>query len=156
MGDYKETGVLTLEDIVKPSADRVEKGPVVVVECIENIPCDPCVAACFKEAISMDEITDIPNVDFEGCIGCGVCVTECPGLAIFIIDCTSDPCTVTVPYEYLPVPEKGDIVYALDRKGNIVQESEVIRIRSSGKTYGVTISVDKKNIWDVRGVEVKA
>lgn len=155
MADYKETGVLSLEDIVKPSRERMEKGPVVVIECVENIPCDPCVAACPKEAISMEDITDVPQVDFYGCVGCGLCVTECPGLAIFIMDTTSEPCTVTMPYEYLPVPEKGDTVYALDREGKRVQESQVLRVRCSGKTYGITISVEKENAWNVRGLEVK-
>lgn len=155
MTDYKETGILSLDDIKKPSEDRLKKGPVVVIECVENIPCDPCVAACPKDAISMDEITDIPSIDFDGCIGCALCVTECPGLAIFVVDCTSDPCTITVPYEYLPVPEKGEKVFALDREGKRVQGSKVVRVRSSGKTYGITLEVDRENIWKVRGLEVK-
>ncbi|MFW6040903.1 MAG: 4Fe-4S dicluster domain-containing protein [Thermoplasmatota archaeon] len=154
---YKCNGVITKDDIVPPSEERMKEGPVVIIECVENIPCDPCVAACSKDAISMDEITDTPLVDFEECIGCALCVTECPGLAIFVVDCSysEDKCKVTVPYEYLPVPEKGDKVIALDKWGEEVQEAKVTNVRHSGKTYAITMEIDKKYVWEVRGLEVK-
>ncbi len=154
MSDYRETGILNKDDIKLPDEERLKKGPVVILECVENIPCDPCVAACPKEAISMEEITDLPDIDFEDCIGCALCVTECPGLAIFAVDCSRERCSVTIPYEFKPVPEKGDIVLALDRKGDPVQKSEVLGVRHSGKTYGITLAVDKENIWKVRGLKV--
>ncbi|MFO7791702.1 MAG: 4Fe-4S binding protein [Candidatus Saliniplasma sp.] len=156
MSDYKSTGVISLDDIEVPSDERLKAGPVVVIECVENIPCDPCVAACPKEAISMDIITDVPDVDFEECIGCALCVTECPGLAIFVVDCSysDEKCKITVPYEYLPVPEKGDIVNTLDKRGDKVQKAEVVNVRHSGKTYGITMEIDKENVWSVRGLEV--
>lgn len=153
---YKSTGVISLNDIDMPSEERLKEGPVVVVECVENIPCNPCVDACPKDAITMSTIIDVPEIDFEECMGCGLCVMECPGLAIFIVDCSysEERCKVTVPYEYLPVPEKGDKVYALNRKGEKVQKAEVTRVRKSGKTYGITMEVDRKNVWEVRGLEV--
>ena len=156
MGDYESTGVVRVEDIKVPSEDRLEKGPVVIIECVENIPCNPCVAECPQEAISMEEITDIPDIDFKDCIGCGLCVTECPGLAIFLLDCSysEDKCKVTVPYEYLPVPEVGEEVKALDREGDEVQRAEVTNVRKSGRTYAVTIEIDRENAMTVRGVEV--
>jgi len=154
--DYKSTGIIRKEDIEIPDDERLKKGPVVLIECVENIPCDPCVATCPKDAISMEEITDVPNIDFEDCIGCALCVTECPGLAIFVIDCSysEEKCKITVPYEYLPVPEEGDEVFALDRKGEKVQKASVTKVRKSGKTYGITIEVDKDKVWEVRGLEV--
>ena len=156
MDNYESTGIITEEDIEMPSEKRLKKGPVVIIECVENIPCNPCVAECPQGAISMEEITDVPNIDFEDCIGCGLCVTECPGLAIFLVDCSysEDKCKITVPYEYLPVPEKGDKVFALDREGKKVQKTEVKNVRESGKTYAITVEVDKNNAMKVRGVEV--
>ncbi|MEF8874657.1 MAG: 4Fe-4S binding protein [Candidatus Thermoplasmatota archaeon] len=156
MSDYKSTGVLKKEDLQLPDDERLEEGPVVIMECVENIPCDPCVAACSFDAVEMEEITDTPDVDFNKCTGCAFCVTECPGLAIFVVDCSysDEMCKVTIPYEYLPVPEEGDEVKALDRTGEEVQKAEVTKVRSSGKTYGVTIEVDRENVWDVRGFEV--
>ena len=153
---YESTGIVTEEDIELPSEERLKKGPVVVIECVENIPCNPCVAECPQDAISMEEITDVPDIDFEECIGCGICVTECPGLAIFLIDCSysDEKCKVTVPYEYLPVPEIGDDVNALDRGGDEVQVVEVKNVRKSDKTYAITVEVDRENAMEVRGVEV--
>ncbi len=156
MTDHRCTGVLDKKDVKKPSETRLKKGPVVVVECVENIPCNPCVKVCPISAIEMKDINDTPDVDHEKCTGCGLCVTECPGLAIFVVDCSKDEyCLVTVPYEYLSVPEKGDYVDALDREGKKVCEAEVVRIRESGKTYAVTLKVDRKLVWDVRGLKVK-
>lgn len=155
MKKHKKTGVVSKEDIQTPSQERLEEGPVAVIECVEEIPCDPCVATCPQDAISMGNITDTPNMDFDDCIGCGLCVTECPGLAIFMLDCSGEGCEVTVPYEYLPVPEKGDTVRALDRKGVSVQKAEVTSVRSSGRTYAITMKIDRENVWDVRGLEVE-
>ena len=44
MSNYKSTGIITKEDIAIPSEERLKKGPVVIIECVENIPCNPCVA----------------------------------------------------------------------------------------------------------------
>jgi len=156
MSDYKNTGIVGKDKIEMPDEERLKKGPVVIVECVENIPCNPCVAACPKDAISMDEITDIPEVDFDECIGCALCVTECPGLAIFVIDCSysDNKCKVTVPYEYLPIPEKDDDVMVLDRKGEELQKARVTKVRESGKTYAVTMEMDKEYAMDARGLEV--
>ncbi|MFP3871852.1 MAG: 4Fe-4S dicluster domain-containing protein [Candidatus Natronoplasma sp.] len=157
MTDYKSTGVVTKEEIETPGKERLKEGPVVVIECVENIPCDPCVAVCNFGAIDMDEITDVPDVDFEKCTGCALCVPECPGLAIFVIDCSysEEKCKVTMPYEYLPVPERGEEVKALNRKGEEVQRAEVTEVRRSGRTYAVTLEIKRDNVWDVRGLEVE-
>ncbi len=156
MSDYKSTGIVKKEDIELPDDERLEEGPVVIIECVENIPCNPCVAACPKDAISMDEITDVPDIDFDECIGCGLCVTECPGLAIFVVDCSysDEKCKITVPYEYIPVPEKGEKVTALDRKGHEIQEAEVTAVRESGKTYAITMELDKEYAMEARGLKV--
>jgi ferredoxin-type protein NapG len=51
-----------------------------------NQPCDYCVTKCplKSDAISMDEI-QLPRVDTNGCVGCGVCAYLCPGDAITIV-----------------------------------------------------------------------
>ena len=53
-----------------------------------------------------------PDVD---CIGCGMCVASCSGQAIFLVDETYEPgfATVTLPYEFLPLPEKGEKGYGM-------------------------------------------
>jgi Fe-S-cluster-containing hydrogenase component 2 len=119
--NHFETGVIDIEYLrangFLPSEERQRKGPVAVIECIQEIPCDPCVGACKFDAIAMDGINGIPRVDFVRCTGCMSCLKVCPGLAIFIQDKSKAKPSVTVPYEYLPLPVKGGTVMLLGRDG---------------------------------------
>ena len=106
-----------------------------VIECTQNIPCNPCQDACKKGCISIGEhITSLPIV-VEGahCIDCGMCVASCPGQSIFLVDedCGDGTATVTLPYEFYPLPEKGDRGHGLSRAGEPVCEAEVVRVRTS-------------------------
>ena len=65
----------------------------------------------------MDGINGIPHVEFAKCTGCMSCLKVCPGLAIFIHDKSKAKPSVTVPYEYLPLPVKGGTVTLLGRDG---------------------------------------
>ena len=40
--------------------------------------------------------------------------------------------TITLPYEFLPLPEKGDKGTALDRSGKAICDAEVTQVRTSG------------------------
>jgi Fe-S-cluster-containing hydrogenase component 2 len=152
---YEEEGVLELKDLSLPSEERLKKGPTAIIECIENIPCNPCVDACPFNAISMEKITDIPEIDYEKCTGCGTCISMCPGLAIFVVDISREKAVITIPYEFLPIPEIGDKVKALDRKGDIVSEAKVIRVKENeNKTNTVTIEIDKELGMIVRNIKV--
>ena len=72
---------------VLPLAERLQQGPVAVIECFQGIPCNPCADACPRGAITMlGSISELPDFDEAKCNGCGICVTSCPGLAIFIVD----------------------------------------------------------------------
>ena len=119
--NHFETGVIDIAYLrvngFLPSEERQRRGPVAVIECIQEIPCDPCVGACKFDAISMDGINGIPRVDFAKCTGCMSCLKVCPGLAIFIQDKSKAKPSVTVPYEYLPLPVKGGTVTLLGRDG---------------------------------------
>ena len=59
-----------------------------------------------------------------------MCVASCSGQAIFLVDeDTGDGYgTVTLPYEFLPIPEKGTKGVALGRE---VCEAEVVNVRSA-------------------------
>lgn len=82
-----------------------------VIECTQNIPCNPCQDACkFGCILVGKQITNIPVVDRERkCTGCGMCVASCSGQAIFLVndDFEEERSTVTLAYEFLPYPEKG-------------------------------------------------
>ena len=89
MSSILKVGYPCMEELRKvpgfPSEERMRKGPVAVIECVQEIPCNPCQAACPKKAITIGEnITHLPVLDQEVCIGCGICISRCPGLAIFV------------------------------------------------------------------------
>jgi Pyruvate/2-oxoacid:ferredoxin oxidoreductase delta subunit len=108
----KSTGLSDAEDLktIWPSKERLKKGPVVIVECFQQIPCNPCETSCSQKAIVVGEdINALPRVDHSKCNGCTICVSRCPGLAIFVIDekYSEAESAVTMPYEFLPLPQKG-------------------------------------------------
>ena len=138
--------------------DEIERFPGVthkvgihpVMECSQNIPCNPCQDACPKHCIKIgSNITALPAVDESvDCIGCGMCVASCSGLGIFLVNETYDEefATVTLPYEFLPLPQKGEKGYGLGRNGEKVCEAEVVDIKTSkafDKTNLLTIKVPK-------------
>jgi Fe-S-cluster-containing hydrogenase component 2 len=132
-----------------PSRERLEKGPVAVIECLEEIPCNPCETVCPKKSIKVGKpITNLPEFNNE-CNGCGKCMVVCPGLAIFMVDRSfSDrEAAISIPYELLPLPEKGDSVITLSRNGEVVCKGRVERVKtgkSFNKTNIITISVPKQ------------
>ena len=158
--DYRRRGYIEIEELKKlgliPPKDRLEKGPVAVLECPEQIPCNICVPFCPTKAIQMERIIDIPRVDWNKCTGCGVCVAVCPGLAAFVVDLSKPEADyVTLPYEFHPVPVKGDNVVLLSRRGERIGAGEVIRVWERNKTYVVTVKVPKGFGMEVRGIWVE-
>jgi Fe-S-cluster-containing hydrogenase component 2 len=157
-GDHRTDGILKEGELreVTPSRERMAKGPVVVIECVENIPCDPCMAACPKGAITIKgDLNCTPSVDTDICDGCGVCISACPGLAIFSVDMSGarDTAMVSLPYEFLPLPAVGETVMALDRSGKRVCEASVVRVLSSkalDRTPIVTLELPKQHALAVR------
>jgi sarcosine oxidase subunit alpha len=142
-----------------PSPVRRKKGPYVVIECPEKIPCDPCVGACPQGAISIPgSMIELPQVDYDKCTGCLVCIPRCPGLAIFVIDETPDDHSIVyLPYEFIPKPKKGDTVKALDREGKERCEATVTRILDSPKfdhCAVVGIAVPKNLIQEIRFIRL--
>jgi Fe-S-cluster-containing hydrogenase component 2 len=158
----KNDGIISPEElaIVLPPAHRLEKGPVAIIECLQDIPCDPCVSACPVKAIRMQEgITDRPQLDFDTCTGCGACVPKCPGLAIFIINMKHKPglAALTMSYELLPMPVKDQEVTALDRAGKPVFKARVLRVINPpgyDRTAAVTIEIPAEMVNTVRAIRV--
>ncbi len=154
----EKTGVPDPEQVkdITPSEERLQKGPVVIVECFQNIPCDPCRHACRQGAIKeFEDINDLPEVDHELCNGCGLCISECPGLAIFVIDATysEEEGLVKMPYEYLPLPEENEEVTGTDTEGRPVCSARVIKVQNTktlDRTPVVTLAVPKQHLMKVR------
>lgn len=153
MREYERTGILTVEDLQKPSKQHLRKG-VAILECVQEIPCNPCVDSCPVHAISMKDVNAPPVNDFDRCIGCTKCVGVCPGLAIFVVKVKDDKAWVTLPYEFVPAPNVGDVVKALDRTGSIQGDAVVTKVVKQGKTLVVTIQIDSRLAMDIRNIKV--
>jgi Fe-S-cluster-containing hydrogenase component 2 len=153
MDNYEKTGILSLKDLRMPSKKQLKKG-VAILECIQEIPCNPCVESCPVHAISMKDINAPPINDYEKCIGCAKCVGICPGLAIFVVKIKDKKAFVTLQYEFLPVPKVGDKVDALNREGAKVGLGIVRRVVKQGKTNVITVEVDEDLVMDVRNIRV--
>lgn len=153
-----KTGVPSVEDLAKvtPSAERLACGPVAVIECFQQIPCNPCSTSCPRGAISsFSDINDLPEIDHDRCNGCAICVANCPGLAIFVVDESygADTAVVKIPYEFLPVPEVGQSVTAMDREGRAVGQAKVVRVQNSkqqDRTLVVWLEVPRELAMSVR------
>jgi len=61
---------------------------------------------------------------------------------------------VTLPYEFVPVPQVGDIVNALDRTGANRGKAVVKKVIRQGKTMVITIEIDNNLAMDIRNIKV--
>ena len=130
-----------------------------VLECYEQIPCDPCVDSCPHGAISITGgIHNTPVLDPDKCIGCGICITHCSGQAIFVVESGDEYGSVSMPYEFLPLPEKGSRADATDRDGKYVCEGVITEVRyvpSFDHTAVVKIRVPAEYTDEVRGFRLR-
>ena len=151
MEDYEVSGVMSRDRIKMPSEKHLKRG-VAIIECVQEIPCNPCVNACPFGAISMENLNDLPKIDYDKCVGCGRCVSVCPGLAIFLVKIEGKNGFVTLPYEMLPIPKVGEVVKVLDREGKVVGKGEIVKVRVENKTGIITVKVDRNLIMEVRNI----
>ena len=159
----ESTGIPTREDLQSkmPSPERLAKGPVAMIECFQQIPCDPCYHSCPKKAIKeLVDINDIPTVDFDKCSGCALCINNCPGLAIFVLDQNYDDehALVRMPYEFVPRPAVGEVVGALDREGKEICEGTIVEVRDTkvqDKTAVVGVTIPKEFLMEVRNIKLR-
>jgi hypothetical protein len=66
--------------------------------------------------------------------------------------------TIMMPYEYRPLPQKGDVVSALDRAGQTLGDAKVVVVRQTKKmdqTATVTIEVPKEWSMQARAIRLK-
>jgi len=135
-----------------------KKGGLVVIECPQSIPCDPCHTSCPTGAIlPFKNINDLPKIDYSKCSGCALCVASCPGLACFVIDLTEDEkAAIKLPYEMFPRPNIGEEVECLNRKGEVVAIGKVIRVQEprKDKTVVVHVTVPKELAMQIRAIRV--
>jgi len=157
-------GILSREELEKipgyPGLDAIEKGRIIIAECDEDIPCNPCEEICKQGAIIIGKpITNLPTVDPEKCDGCGACLRVCPGLCIFMIEknYTDDQSLIFIPHELYPLPEKGQIIKGCDLKGENICDAvveKIIKVKNN-KTAVISIKIPKKYFNVVRSIQFK-
>ena len=160
---FEKTGIPNVEIIMEkfPPIDRINKSGVAVIECYKEIPCNPCQTACKFDAIKVGEdINKIPQLNFENCTGCAICLSKCPGLAIMLVDGSKseDTVEVKIPYEFLPLPQEGQIVKGLDREGKYISDVKIIKVlnpKTFDRTPVITIEVDRKLLYQIRNIKVE-
>ncbi len=158
------SGILTGE---RPGAEKppqelweTKANGLVIIECPQRIPCNPCHTSCPTGAVlPFEDINDTPRIDYTKCTGCTMCVAKCPGLACFVVDLTyggEDEALMKLPYEMLPVPEVGSEVECLNRSGEVVSKGKVIRVMEpwKDKTKVVHVAVPKTLVMDIRAIRV--
>ncbi len=158
-------GYLTENEVLAgpgaPSAERRTKGKVACIECLQLIPCNPCETSCKFDAITVGEdITNLPRLDEDKCTGCMTCLPVCPGQAIFIIDESigDGRAEVSIPYEFRPLPQKGDGVIALERTGAELGPATVVKVRQAknmDQTVMVTLNVPRDWSMKARSFRLK-
>jgi len=133
------------------------RGPVAVIECVQEIPCDVCGSICPVDAIKVASLCSLPELYEEKCTGCGTCIPICPGLAIFLVDYdfSKGEALVSFPYEFLPVPQVGTVVDATDRLGRSVTKGRIVKVLEGERydhTLVVSVAVPKEFAQKVRGI----
>ena len=136
--DLKSFGYPSLDELRQagclPAREELEKRACLCIECLEEIPCNPCETGCPSGAITVgDPITNIPVLDKNKCTACGQCIAACPGLAIFIKQIKGTTATVRFPWEYIPLPKEGEEAEMVGRDGHFVCRGKVVKVILSQK-----------------------
>lgn len=141
------------------------EGVLPIIHCSQEIPCNPCAGLCPNGLIIVDrkDIRSVPT--FIGnnfcCAACERCVAGCPGLAITLVDYSTNPDrpTVSIPYEFTrDVISANDIVTVLDTQGTKLGELEVVDVHtipSSDRTLVVQVVADANIATHIAGIQIQ-
>lgn len=150
-----ETNGIVSKELIEAKLEAVvnsKKNSGAVLECYQEIPCNPCSTSCPFDAIQVEpDINQTPVIDYDLCTSCGICVYNCPGLAIFVVDLNKDKALFKISYELLPIPEKGMVLKGVNRAGEVICDAEVVRVqngKAQDNTVLLHVEVDKKYYKD--------
>lgn len=153
--DSQQHPVRILENPRTPSPERMKAKPFVLFDCLYGFACNPCTFACPHGAITKDSTSTVPVVDYEKCIGCMQCVSQCPGLAIFGFDLKRNTLFLPVEYEV----SAGAEVYLIDNQGKKRAEGTLERLMvRPNKTNVARVKIHEpvpEDILELRGFIVK-
>ena len=129
--DSQQHPVKILEKPLTPNSKRMWEKGFVQIDCLYGFACNPCSFACKYGAITKSSTSTTPTIDFDKCIGCMNCVSQCPGLAIFGYDLNKN--RLSLPIEYFA--EENTAVFLVNNNGEILGEGLIEKItHNSNKT----------------------
>jgi sarcosine oxidase subunit alpha len=128
-----------------------------VFQCLQDIPCNPCTTVCPKNCIALDKklgtIMDVPLYVNDDCIGCGLCVAICPGLAVSLVKQVDESfAEVMLPHEYILDFAVGDNISITDIEGDLLEKAEVIATKFNNL---VTVKMSVVNAPKAIGIRVQ-
>lgn len=159
----KRDGAPSLEELkaagMLPSVEELTKRGCVCIECVEEIPCNPCETSCPQLALTVGSpITNLPEIDREKCTLCGLCIAACPGLAITIKSIDGPTARIRFPWEYLPYPVAGEKADMVDRLGEVVCSGMIVSVVNparNNRTAVVTAEFPEEYVQDVVSIRRK-
>jgi MinD superfamily P-loop ATPase len=155
----EKTGIPTLDMVKKefPELSVLVKAKA-IIECYKEIPCNPCSTVCPFDAIFIPEDINVrPLIDFNACTGCGICVYNCPGLAITVRQLKDGMALLKVPYEFTPLPKEGIKVPVMNREGKVITEGLIKRVTlkpNQNKTALIHLEIPEAFVYDAMTIEV--
>ncbi len=139
--DSQQHPVRILDEPSRPTKKRMEEKGFVQIDCLYGFACNPCSFACKYEAITKSSTSTVPQIDFDKCVGCMRCVSQCPGLAIFGYQFNKN--WLFLPIEYKA--EEGADVYLVNNNGERVGEGVIEKIM---------INENKTNVARVKATDL--
>lgn len=148
-----QTGIASPEQVKSRFPEEsVLIRPKAILECYEDIPCNPCETSCPFHAITIGpDINRQPVLNPDVCTGCGICIHSCPGLAISVCQWVDQHAIFKIPYEFLPIPTVGETWHAIDRSGNMISNAKIVKVDSGkkqDKTVVVTVEINRQYTYD--------
>ncbi len=153
--DSQQHPYKVIEEPYKPSLERMNEKPFVLIDCLYGFACNPCEFACPHGAITKTSTSTVPDIDFGKCIGCMDCVYQCPGLAIFGYSLKKD--WLFLPIEYT-AQEKAE-VFLVDNNGKKLGNGIIEKILKKANKTDIarvkSLDVHGEELANVRGFIVK-
>lgn len=144
-----------IEKPYMPDAERAIQKPFVLIDCLYGFACNPCEFSCPHGAITKTSTSNVPQLDFNKCVGCMECVYQCPGLAIFGYNLKKDWLFLPIEYE----AEVDSEVFLVDNNGNKLGEGIIEKIlKKKNKTNIARVKssdVSGDKLMEVRGFIIK-
>lgn len=127
-----------------------------VLDCREQIPCNPCEEVCGKGAVVIgDNLNGAPVFSADKCDGCGLCINVCPGSCIYLVEeAGAGRARVTMAYDRLPRPAVGSEVTLVGDGGETIGQGIVRRVkntRTDRHLWQVTVETSAEAAGAVRG-----